>query len=95
MLARFSWIVLDSTADDWEALGSVLPDLRRDLGPIDESVLAQEFVRLLRGGLLEEIQGRSVDVDAIVADPMKHWFRMTARGREVWASAADTYRRLD
>ena len=94
MLARFSWVVLNATADDCEALGSILPDLRRDLGPINDSVLAQEFVRL-RDGLLEEIQGRSVDVDEIVADPTEHWFRMTARGREVWASAADTYRRLD
>jgi hypothetical protein len=95
MRARFSWAVLNATADDWEALGSILPDLQRDCGPGDDSVLAQEFVRLLRDGLLEEAQGRSMDVDEILSDPMEHWFRMTARGREIRASAVETYRRLD
>lgn len=80
---------MDATADDWESLDQIQPVVDKWWEPTPRLVVAEEIVRLVRAGLFEELphQDRGdeqLSASAIVSDPMRFWFAMTAEGRERW-----------
>jgi hypothetical protein len=83
---------MDATADDWESLGQILPHVREFDGPVEPAALAEVVARLVRDGLMEEMQRSTIDPEAVVADPIEFWFHMTARGRAVWDSEGAGFR---
>jgi hypothetical protein len=86
---------MDATADDWESLDQIQPAVDRSWQPTPRGIVAKEIVRLLQIGLFEEMphQDRGdieATAEAIVADPMRFWFRMTPRGRARWEQEGKT-----
>ena len=80
---------MDATAGDWESLDQIQPVVDRWWVPTPRPAVAEEIVRLVRAGLFEEMPHRDrgdeeLSAAAIVADPMRFWFGMTARGRKQW-----------
>jgi hypothetical protein len=87
-----TWHVMDATADDWESLEQIQPHVREFHGPIEPVVIAEVVARLVREGLMEEMQHPVIDPPAVVADPIEFWFRMTRRGRAVWDAEGVRFR---
>ena len=86
---------MDATADDWESIDQIQPVVDESWQPTPRTVVAEEIVQLLRIGLFEEMphQDRGnieTTAEAIVADPMRFWFRMTPRGRARWEQEGAT-----
>ena len=93
------WI-MDATADDWESLDQIQPVVDKLWESTPRPEVAGEIVMLVRAGLLEEMphQDRGdeeLSAAAIVADPMRFWFVMTAQGRKRWEQEGSTIERPD
>jgi len=84
--------VMNATADDWESLEQILPQVREFHGPIEPFAVAEAIARLVRDGLMEEMRHSVIDPAAVVAEPIEFWFRMTPRGRAAWDTQAVTFR---
>lgn len=95
MLNALQWEVMNATADDWESLEQILPQVVRFCGPTDRSLIAETVVELLRDGLMEEMHHPDLIAAEILRDPIEYWFRMTLRGRELWDTEGHTYRSED
>jgi len=87
-----TWHVMDATADDWESLEQILPHVREFHGPVEPAAVAEIVGRLVREGLMEEMQRSVIDPEAVVADPIEFWFRMTPRGRAIWDAEGVRFR---
>lgn len=86
-LGSLTFWIMNATADDWESLDQIQPAVEQGWEPTPRVILAEEIVRLVQVGLLDEMPHRDrgngmLSVPAIVADPMHYWFRMTAEGRK-------------
>jgi hypothetical protein len=79
---------MNATADDWESLDQIVPEVRRFHGPAQPAVVAQAIIRLVNDGLLEEMRGGAVEVEPMLREPVEFWFRMTGQGRTVWEAEA-------
>ncbi len=82
-------------ADDWESLDQIQPVVDRWWQPTPRLVVAEEIVRLVQSGLLEEMPHRDrgddeLSAGSVVADPMRFWFGMTSQGRKQWEQEAAT-----
>ena len=87
-----TWHVMNATADDWESLEQILPHVREFHGPAEPAAVAEVVAQLVREGLMEEMRQPVIDPASVVADPIEFWFRMTARGREVWDAEGGRFR---
>ena len=92
-LGSLTFWIMDATADDWESLDQIQPALNKCWEPTSRLVVAVEIVRLVLVGLFEEMQhqdrgNEELSAEAIVADPMRFWFRMTVQGRKQWEQEA-------
>ncbi len=83
---------MDATADDWESLEQILPQVQRFHGAVAPPEVAEVIVRLVRDGLMEEMQHGSIDAQEVVREPVEYWFRMTPLGRSLWESEGARYR---
>lgn len=94
-LGSLTFWIMDATADDWESLDQIQLVVDRWWKPTPGQVVAAVIVSLVQSGLFEERphQDRGdaeLSASAIVADPMRFWFRMTTRGRRHWEQEAST-----
>ena len=99
-LGSLTFWIMDATADDWESLDQIQPVVDKWWESTQRLVVAEEIVRLVQTGLFEEMphQDRGNDelsAAAIVADPMRFWFRMTAKGRGQWELESSTIKLPD
>ncbi len=90
-----SWNVMNATADDWESLEQILPQVRQFYGPVESAEVAKLVSRLVHEGLMEEMRNPVINPAAVAADPIEFWFRMTPRGRMAWESESLKYRGED
>jgi len=91
MLDTLSWHVMNSTADDWESLKQILPQVREFCGLVEESRVAEVIAQLIAEVFMEEMQGRQVRPEQVLGDPIEFWFRMTLKGRAIWEIAGGKY----
>jgi hypothetical protein len=82
---------MNATADDWESLEQIVPEVCRYHGPAEATTVAQVIARLVAEGLLEEMRGQTVEAGPMLQEPVEFWFRMTGRGRTVWQVEAKQY----
>jgi hypothetical protein len=90
--ASLMFEVLNATADDWESLEQIHGDVVRFDASMTPRLVAEEIIRLVRSGHFECQPKAPSDVDAVLAEPLEYWFRMTDIGRAWWESEKD---RLD
>jgi hypothetical protein len=90
-LDKVSYFVMNATADDWESLEQIMPQVERFAGVTDSSQVARLIVDLVAEGLLEETKHTRVTPKMIVETPIEFWFAMTPAGRALWSSEADKY----
>ena len=91
MLDSLTFHVMNATADDWESLEQILPQVRESCGPVESIAVAELIAQLVNEGLLQEMRNPVIDPAAVLANPIDFWFRMTVRGRSVWESAIESY----
>jgi hypothetical protein len=94
-LGTLTFWILDAMADDWESLDQIQPVVDRWFQPTPRLVVAEELVRLVKLGQLEEMPHRDRGDDelsaaSVIADPTRFWFRMTSQGRKQWDQEAKT-----
>jgi hypothetical protein len=83
-----SFEVLNATADDWESLEQIHPQVNEYWHTVEASVVAVEMIRLLASGLFEVMPKAPPNSEAILAEPIEYWFRMTKAGRVEWQKMA-------
>jgi hypothetical protein len=83
--------VMNATADDWESLEQIHPQVNEYRGMVEASVVAEEMMRLLSIGLFEVMPKAPSTVEAILAEPTEYWFRMTPAGRSKWQKQAEEF----
>ena len=87
-----TYFVMNATADDWESLEQILPQVEAFHGPADFAEIAGVVKRLIDEGLMEESRRAPIDPVSVLADPIEFWFRMTQRGRIEWDAAGEKFR---
>jgi|ERR1700722_2695210 len=90
-LDKPSFWLMNATADDWESLDQILPQVKRHAGVGDCSQVARLIVDLVAEGLLEEMRHTPVTPQMIIQTPIEFWFAMTPAGRALWGSEAYKY----
>jgi len=90
-LDKLSFELMNATADDWESLEQIMPQVERYAGIADRSQIARLIVDLLAEGLFEVMRYEGVTPEMIIQDPIEYWFRMTPAGRALWSSEAHKY----
>jgi hypothetical protein len=94
-LGTLTFWIMDAMADDWESLDQIQPVVDRWWQATPRIAVAEEIVRLVQSGLLEEMphQDRGNDdlsAASVVAEPSRFWFGMTTTGRQQWEQEAKT-----
>jgi hypothetical protein len=92
MFDTLSWHAMNATADDWESLDQILPQVREFCGNVDRRVIAELIATLVKQGLMEEMKGRLVQPEDVLADSIEYWFRMTPAGRLMWDEECKRHR---
>jgi len=90
-LDKPSFWLMNATADDWESLEQIMPDVKEFAGVTDSLLVARLIVELIADGLLEEMKHTPVTPQMIVQTPIEFWFAMTPAGRALWDSEAHKY----
>ena len=90
-LDKLSFYVMNATADDWESLEQIMPQVEEFTGVADSSRVARLIVELVAEGLLEEMKHIPVAPHMIIQTPIEYWFAMTARGRALWDAESQKY----
>ena len=94
-LDKTTFWLMNATADDWESLEQIMPQVERYAGVADTSQVARLIVELVSEGLFEgrrtEVLYRGVTPEMIIQDPIEYWFKMTPTGRALWSSEAHKY----
>jgi hypothetical protein len=75
---------MDATADDWESVDQVIPDVERWLGPQNPDQIQKIILSLFDEGLLELMPLEGVTVETLKTDLRGCWFSMTTEGRRLW-----------
>jgi hypothetical protein len=90
-LDKPSFWLMNATADDWESLEQIAPQVERFAGVTDSSEVARLIIDLVADGLIEEMKHTPVTPQMIVQTPIEFWFAMTPAGRALWDSEAHKY----
>jgi hypothetical protein len=88
MLEALDFEIMNSTADDWESIEQIFPDVSHIQSTITQELVIQHILQLVRDGLIEEMNGGTPSTQDIIQYPKKYWFSMTKLGRERWDSEA-------
>ena len=83
--------VLNATADDWDSLEQIHPQVNQYWRVVEASVVAEEMIRLLAAGMFEVMPKTPLNPEAILADPIEYWVRMTPAGRAEWQNLAKDF----
>jgi hypothetical protein len=75
---------MNATADDWESLEQIHPHVNHYWRVVEASTVAEEIIRLLAVGMFEVMPKAPPNAEAILAEPVEYWFRMTPAGRAEW-----------
>jgi hypothetical protein len=97
MVDELAWEIMNATADDWESLDQIAPGVDRYRGPVERLAVARTLASLVDRGLMEvacpngdgdisHVDGPHIEPEAVIIAPAEYWFRMSRRGREVWAA---------
>ncbi len=87
-----AWHVMDATADDWESVEQIIPDVERWLGPQDRQEIEIVIQVLLEKGLFEIMPLASPSTRGTPSDIRPLWFGMTTEGRRLWDRDGAFYR---
>jgi hypothetical protein len=91
ILSRLMWHVMNSTADDWESLAQIVPDVNRSLGPHEQDSV-EETVRIaFANGYILAKTGDWQPAASLDQEITSYWFSMSEAGRKVWESETETY----
>jgi hypothetical protein len=90
-LDKRSFWLMNATADDWESLEQIAPEVEKFAGITDSSEVAQLIVDLVADGLLEEMKHTRITPQMLLQTPIEFWFAMTPAGRALWDSEAHKY----
>jgi hypothetical protein len=90
-LDKPSFFLMNATADDWESLEQIIPQVKEFAGVTDSLLVSRLIVELIADGLLEEMKHTPVTPQMIVERPIEFWFTMTPAGRALWDSEARKY----
>jgi len=90
-LDKPSFFLMNATADDWESLEQIMPQVKEFAGVTDSLLVSRLIVELIADGLLEEMKHTPVTPQMIVERPIEVWFTMTPAGRALWDSEARKY----
>jgi hypothetical protein len=90
-LDKPSFFLMNATADDWESLEQIMPQVKEFAGVTDSLLVSRLIVELIADGLLEEMKHTPVTPQMIVERPIEFWFTMTPAGRALWDSEARKY----
>jgi hypothetical protein len=89
MVDVISFWIMNATADDWESLDQIVPQVLETCSSVDSKSVAERIEALVGQGLMEEMRGRAVRSADVLVDPMEFWFRMTLKGRSTWSAMAE------
>jgi hypothetical protein len=87
-----TWYVMDATADDWESIAQVIPDVEDFLGPQDPAEIRRIILRLFEEGLFEMMPLEGLTMESLQTDFDRCWFSMTTEGRRLWDEDGIHYR---
>jgi len=79
-----TWYVMDATADDWESIAQVIPDVEQWLGPQDPDQIQKIILGLFDEGLFELMPLEGITSETLKTDLKRCWFSMTPEGRRLW-----------
>lgn len=79
-----TWHVMDATADDWESIAQIIPDVEHWLGPQDPDQIRKIILGLFDEGLFEMMPLDGITEETLKTDFEKCWFSMTPEGRRLW-----------
>ena len=83
---------MDATADDWESIAQVIPDVEQFLGPQDSKEIHKIILGLFDQGFLELMPLEGVTMESLKTDFGRCWFSMTQEGRRLWDLDGSFYR---
>jgi|GEM_PF-6133670 len=84
-ITKLQWLILNATADDWEAVSSILGDIQKIDPTVSKERMTESIRDLFSQGLVERMPLDGQD-PADLTDMNLIWFSMTASGREMWDS---------
>lgn len=75
---------MNATADDWESLTQIVPEVEQSLGPQARGAI-EEAVRLaVSSGYLVAKTGDWKPASLVDGEIAAYWFRMSDTGRAIW-----------
>jgi hypothetical protein len=94
-VTHLDWLILDSTADDFESIVQVAADVRSDLPQTSRPEIARHIIELLRSGFLRQLEPGEVSLDDLLSVPERlqppFWFGMSAIGADAWEQSATEF----
>ncbi len=94
-MTKLEWLILSSTADDWESLKQMVPTVREDLPDVNLNDIAVSILDLLRIGYLRQMESAEISLnDLLSAEEYpegQFWFGMTTAGAEEWERSATSF----
>ena len=75
---------MDATADDWESIAQVVPDVEYWLGPQNPDQIKEIIMGLFEEGLFEMMPLEGLTTETLKTEFESCSFSMTPEGRRLW-----------
>jgi hypothetical protein len=94
-VTHLDWLILDATADDFESIVQIAPNVLSDLPQTPRVEIARHIIELLRGGFLQQLERGEISLEDFASVPERlqppFWFGMTPRGADAWEHSATEF----